>query len=214
MKILITESPHWEELGKDFQAEYEAELDRSLAEGSKLLPFGPKYLSVLVQPRTYDNIEETGDSGYTVNGELIMLSFDPTLPYGREGVLRQIKPTLFHEMNHAARYYLGIWHKTMIDSCLMEGLGTVFERDYADGDPLHGHYEDDPVEEWAKEVIALDDLSLANNYMYQHPDGRKWIGYKVGTWIIDQATEKSGKTVIDLTQMECQEILNIVGIKK
>jgi uncharacterized protein YjaZ len=48
--------------------------------------------------------------------------------------------------------------------------------------------------------------------MFTHTDGRKWIGYKVGTYIIDQAMKNSGKSVIELTQMECVDILKLAKV--
>ena len=58
---------------------------------------------------------------------------------------------------------------------------------------------------------GLDDIRSWEEYMFIHPDGRRWIGYKVGTYIVDEAIKRSEKSVIELTQMECTDIIDAAG---
>ncbi len=207
MKIHFAESKYWTKLPTDFKRRYKYEIEKSFKEASKLLPFGSQHINFFVQPRTYGLIEPTGDSARTYNSEFIELAFDRTKDKkGLEIILDGVKGGVYHEMSHAARFYIPIWHKSFIESCVLAGLATVFERDYAHEDARWAKYPDN-VEEWLKEIIDKKDRIDYGQYMYTHPDGRKWIGYKVGTYIIDQAMKHSGKSVIELTQLECPEIL-------
>lgn len=207
MKIHIADSKY--KLPDDFWRRYKTEIEKSFEEASGLLPFGSAHINFFVQPRTYDLIEETNDAAYTVNSEYISLAFDPTLDEnGLEHIIETAKYSVFHEMNHAARWNIPIYHRSFMDSCIMEGLATVFTREHIGFNALWSQYTDD-VTAWIREIKELDNRIDFNQYMYKHQDGRKWIGYKVGTYLIDQAMGKSGKTVIELTQLECADILKL-----
>lgn len=190
-------------------AQYKKEIEKAYKEVSKLLPFGSTHINFFVQPRFYGLIKHTGDSARTYNSEFIELAFDPTKDKkGLQIIMDGVRPSVYHEMNHAARFNIPIWHKTFIENCVLEGLATVFTRDYAGENAKWAQYPKN-VEEWLEEVVAKKDQIDYGQYMYTHPDGRQWIGYKVGTYIIDQAIKNSGKTVIKLTEMECKDILKL-----
>ena len=209
MKIHIAESKYLAKLPAGFMAQYEEEIRKAYNEVSKLLPFGSTHINFFVQPRTYGLIEHTGDSARTYNSEFIELAFDPTKDKkGLQIILEGVRPGVYHEMNHAARFNIPIWHKTFIESCVLEGLATVFTRDYANEDAKWAKYPKN-VKEWLKEIVSKKNQIDYGQYMYAHTDGRKWVGYKVGTYIIDQAMKNSGKTVIELTKLECKDILKL-----
>jgi len=111
------------------------------------------------------------------------------------------------------RFELGRWHKDFLDSCIMEGLATVFERDYAKVDPLWGRYDPAETADWLTEIQAADNALDFYEYMFKHPDGRRWIGYKVGCYIVDAAKQNSKKSVLELTRLECSEILGLAEIE-
>lgn len=209
MKIHIAESEYLAKLPAGFIEKYKKEIEKAYKEASKLLPFGSTHINFFVQPRMYGLIEPTGDSARTYNSEFIELAFDPRKDKkGLEIILAGVRDGVYHEMNHAARFNIPIWHKSFIESCILEGLATVFARDYVHEDARWAKYPEN-VKEWLKEIIDQKDKIDYGQYMYTHPDGRKWIGYKVGTYIIDQAMKYSRKSVIELTEMECQEILKL-----
>jgi uncharacterized protein YjaZ len=93
----------------------------------------------------------------------------------------------------------------------MKGLATVFERDYCGSDQPYAKYPKD-VASWLQEIIEKQDDISWEEYKFDHPDGRHWIAYKVGTYLIDEAMKNSGKTVIELTKMGNDEILALAGI--
>ena len=210
MKVVYAESSFWK-IKQEFQQRYEAKVVRAYEAVQKILDNLPDNITFVVQTDSIDAIPETGEGGYTKNSRLIILSIDSGLPYGEDEVIERVRGTVFHELNHAARYESGLWHKTFLDSCIMEGLATVFERDFAKSKPLWGKY-DDEVKQWLQEI--LDNEVDFYEYMYKHSDGRRWIGYKVGTYLIDEAIKKSGKSVIELTKLECNQIKQLVGIEE
>lgn len=135
-------------------------------------------------------------------------------PEGAEALVRaSLRSTLFHEMHHLARGFVisrGDTFTSFMDAVVGEGMATVFEREFAGSDPLWGQYPDD-VQEWADELIALP-LSAYQAYaawMFMHPDGRRWIGYRTGTYIVDQAEAKSGLTSADMVTMPTQDVLDL-----
>lgn len=209
MKVLFADTDFWK--GKTaLKKSYEAEVKKAFKEVHKLLPIVNNRLSFVVQDNAKYCIPEIGSGAQTHNSILVIFSFDSGLPYGEKGLLDAIRPAVFHEMNHAARFSKPIWHKNLLEWCLMEGLATVFERDRADGKPLWGEYPQN-VTEWLEEVKKAKD-SERDKIMFRHPDGRRWIGYKVGTYITDEAIEKSGKTIEELTALECEDIFKLAEI--
>lgn len=210
MKIHFADSSY--KINADFKKKYIAEIEEAYKQVSKLLPFGSKHVNFFVQPREYGLIEETQDNGHAHNSEFLEFAFNPTVDEkGLKVILDDIKATVFHEMNHAARYNIPIFHTKFLDNCIMEGLATVFERDYGGSKPPYGEYPEN-VADWAQELIDKNDSFSWQEYSFDHPDGRRWIAYKVGTYIVDDAVKNSGKTVIELTKMECGDILKLAKI--
>jgi|GEM_PF-2635133 len=210
MKIHIADSSNADKLEK-FTNAYSAEVAKAYADARPLLSFGSEHLNFFVQP-SESVIAETGVNGQTINSEFIVLKFDENLELDEEVILGNVRSMVFHEMNHAARFNLSIWHKTPLDMCLFEGLATVFEREHAGSQPLWGRYDKTVISEWINEIKDLEDGILSNDYRFEHPDGRRWISYKVGAYIIDEAMSKSGKSVVELTQMQCKDILDLAGV--
>lgn len=214
MKIHFVESQYWNELEPNFQIDYARRVTDAYAEAAELLPTLSNHVNYIVQPREYDLIEETQDSGYTENSELILLGFHPQPRLGLDSILNHIRATVFHESNHAARFTTGEWHETLLQQAIMEGLATVFERDNAGAEPLWGMYQNEDIEAWLREIQEPDTTAQMKDYLYLHPDGRKWIVYKVGTYIVDKAIEYSGKTISELTPLPCDEILKFAKIRE
>lgn len=210
MKIVFADSEH--QVNAAFKKQYSDNLKAAYLDAIILLPFASKHITFIVYPRTW-SLMDTGDSAHTHNSELIELAFDPTFTKAsKQVILDDVRYSVFHEMNHAARYNIeGIWHTTFLDSCIMEGLATAFTREHAGEKAAWADYPDD-VTDWIDEIIAKNDAFPWPAYSYDHPDGRKWIAYKVGTYIVDEALKKSDKTVIELTQMQCADILQLAAI--
>lgn len=141
---------------------------------------------------------------------------DTNHPQSTESIVRtNLRSTLFHEMHHLTRGFVisgGEPITSFMDAVVGEGMATVFEREFAGSDPLWGKYPDD-VHIWVEELIELP-MSAFNSYgewMFQHPDGRRWIGYRAGTYIVDQVQSDSGLSSADLVKVPTQEILDLLN---
>jgi uncharacterized protein YjaZ len=101
-----------------------------------------------------------------------------------------------------------------MDAVISEGLATAFQRDFAQSGPLWGHYPDEIVS-WVEELLGLPLSAYASygQWMIQHPDGRRWMGYRAGTYIADRAIERSGLTSAELVDMPTEAILGFAGFK-
>lgn len=209
MKVLLADSPFWNELGRGFQNKYVKAVEAAYKKAARLLPFGSKHLTFVVQPREYWLANVSKDNGRALNAGLIELAFHPKTARTKPSkILGQVEPLVLHEMNHAARYSAKILPKTFLDNCINEGLAVVFAREYTGYKAPWDKYPKE-VTKWLKEVQKAGKCIDWYHYMFLHPDGRPWIGYKVGTYVIDQAMKNSGKTVIELTKMECRDIFKL-----
>jgi hypothetical protein len=125
----------------------------------------------------------------------------------------RLRATLFHEFHHLVRGWVmsgGDLPKTLMHGVVSEGLATAFERDAAGASPPWGEYPEN-VEEWVKELLELPLSASYVDWMFVHPDGRHWIGYRSGTFIADQAIKASGKTAAQLVRTPTEEILRMAG---
>lgn len=212
MKIVYAESAFWG-ANEEFQKAYESVIRTGFTKAKEKLINIPENVTFVCQANDWETIPETGEGAYTRNSRLILLSINPSMPFSKEEVLVNVEAAVLHELNHAARFELGIWHHTLLESCIMEGLATVFEKKYARrGVPLWGNYNSDETAAWFNEINSVQNNAEWNDYMFTHPDGRRWIGYKVGTWLIDEAMKKSGKTIEELTFMGNTEILSLAAV--
>lgn len=211
MKVLFADNSFWTASQSSFKRAYKQTVNTAYAEARKYLPWISQVVTFVVQPNIYGSIPETGEGGTTLNAELIILKFDPALPYGRRDLLRHVRATMFHELNHAARFQLSIWHRGLLEHSVFEGLATVFERDRAGSRPLWGDYDAELCAQWVGEIKHLSGEQW-NDYMFSHPDGRRWIGYKVGTYLVDEALRKSGKTIEELTQMSPADVMKLAEV--
>ncbi|MCY4661882.1 MAG: DUF2268 domain-containing putative Zn-dependent protease [Acidobacteria bacterium] len=163
-------------------------------------------------------IPETGETGLAPQPGHVSWTVDPSRPEGVVAVVRtHLRSTLFHELHHLARGYVvrgGEPRTSFMDAVVSEGMATAFERDFAGTTPPWGSYPDD-VAAWVDELLALPPMSAYGSYqqwMFQHADGRRWIGYRVGTYIVDQAMLSSGLSSADLVLRPTDEILELAGV--
>ena len=172
-------------------------------------------LTVVAGP---DVIPATGDGGAAMAPGHIRWTVDPQRPEGIAGIARaHLRAALFHELHHLVRGYVMVGGATsisLLDAVVSEGLATVFSRDFAGDSPPWGDYPEN-VRDWVEELVALppsaeDDY---DQWMFAHPDGRRWIGYRAGTYIADQAMAASGLSAVELVSTPTDEILHLAGIR-
>ncbi len=211
MNVVTLDSKYWSDLesrdvGKD---EIQAAAESAADEVVNLIPFLPGYVNLVVSPTIPEQvIPETGDGGMTYGDDYSSVYFDYTVPHGKKRLLSGIRTTTFHELVHAATYQYEAWQPGVLYGAVTEGLATVFERDYADSQPLWGEYEDDEtMDKWLHELEALSPKSEKDmDYFVNHPDGRKWIVYKTGVWIVDKLLQ-SDENLFELMKLGHNDVI-------
>ena len=214
MNIHILQSKEWEHLSQKGMSSEEVytTIRAATEEATPLLPPLSPYVNISVYPTREGLIKETGDMGFTYDEERIEILFDPTLPYGVEKHKEHLRATTFHELNHTARSLVIPYDPSPLSDMVSEGTATVFERDFANGSPLWGLYEDEAtMRQWLKEIKALPTNEKNYEYLFDHPDGRRWIIYKTGTWVIDHLIKSEQATLNELTLMPVEQVIDLIA---
>jgi hypothetical protein len=63
------------------------------------------------------------------------------------------------------------------------------------------------IDAWAREVLALPANAPRDVWLFRHPDGRRWIGYRVGTYLVDRAMRSAGKNSAELVRVPAAAIV-------
>lgn len=181
----------------------------------KLLPILSDEIEVAAQTGTRV-IPETGETATAVSSTRIRWIVNPSLHGGLASIARaQLRGTLFHELHHLARgteMERGAQRPTLMDAVISEGLATAFERDAGGRKSPWSEY---PLEvaSWVEELLRVPPTSSHRSWMFHHPDGRRWIGYRAGVYIVDQARQRAGLSAIDLVHASTYEVLRLAGIQ-
>lgn len=185
------------------------------AEVRQVLPGIPDEIELAVQASGIV-IAETGCNGAAVSAQRVVFTVDPVRPGGVSMIAAEhLRHTLFHEFHHLARNWVMFpppQQERFIDGAVAEGLATAFERDFGGCRPLWGEYPEE-VDSWVQELLELPRTALYQHWMFQHPDGRRWIGYRAGTYICDRAIAASGRSAAELVQTPTREVLKLAGIE-
>lgn len=157
-----------------------------------------------------DVIPETGETGSAMPPAGVMLTIDPSRPGGVDAIANAwVRAFMFHELHHLARA-ASERPRSIVEHAVFEGMATAFERDFAGAAPPWGLYPGDAAES-ANELLALPSDASRRHWLAAHPDGRRWIGYKVGRYWVDQAIAKTGRSSAQLVAMPTREILAFSG---
>ncbi len=172
---------------------------QALPDIRRVLPQAPASIALRVSSAPKDKVApETGDAADIAQPNIVRYRIDPTRKEGIVAIVRSLlRQTLFHEVHHLVRS-AEIIEFTLHDELVLEGLATVFERDYGSvTPPPWGQYAPE-VEDWAREILAQPKDASRAMWITRHPDGRRWLGYRAGTFIVDCASRASGKTSLEL----------------
>jgi uncharacterized protein YjaZ len=182
--------------------------DSTFREGRGLLVGLPSRLTLIVRWGK-DVIPETGENGAAGFPGNIAWTMDPDRD--ALAIIRgQLRPTLFHELHHLARASQ-ITTRSLLDRVVTEGLATAFERDVAKVDPPWGQPPPE-ILEWTREILRQPDGADPTMWLIRHPDGRRWIGMRVGTFLVDRATRASGRSPAALVSAPTAEILRLANV--
>jgi hypothetical protein len=173
----------------------------------RILPALPRKLEITVRPGT-DVIPEIGATASAMPPADVVWTVDPARGSVVQIARTHLRATLFHEFHHLVRSAGGN-PRSVVEQAVLEGMASAFERDFAGADYPWEHYPKDEVEGWAQELLALPSDSPVRDWMFRHPDGRRWIGYKVGTYWVDRAKAKSGRSSADLVSEPTTQILGL-----
>jgi hypothetical protein len=159
-----------------------------------------------------DVIPETGENGAAGFPGNVSWTVDPDRDV-LSTIRTQLRPTLFHELHHLARASQ-VPSRSLVDQVVTEGLATAFERDFAKVDPPWGKAPPE-IMEWTREILRQPEPEMAGRmqWLMKHPDGRRWIGMRVGTFLADSATAASGRSSPSLVFAPTAEILRLADVQ-
>jgi uncharacterized protein YjaZ len=173
------------------------------------LPALPKNLTLIVRPGK-DVIAETGETATTALPASVYWTVDPDRDV-LSIVRSELRPTLCHEFHHLARD-ARIPRVSLMDAVVSEGLATAFERDFAKVNPPWGIAPPE-VMDWTRELLLQPASAPRHDWLSEHPDGRRWIGIRVGTFLVDRATKTSGRSAAQLITASTDEILRLAEVR-
>jgi hypothetical protein len=180
---------------------------RTIPDVRRALPATPT--SIVLHVRTSKRVlAETGENASNYDPNVVDWEVDASRNEGVVGIARsQLRATLFHELHHLVRHAVVLDHDIQGDA-VREGLATAFERDFGGANPPWGEYPPD-VASWTREVLALPASAPRYDWLFENPDGRRWVGMRVGTFLVDRATRASGKTSADLVRAPTATIIEM-----
>ena len=154
-----------------------------------------------------DVIPELGATAVALPPDWVSWTVDPDDP---QGVLKiaesHLRGALFHEFHHLVRGRT-ITPTTLMDHVVTEGLATAFERDFAGVSPPWAAYPGD-ASKWVDELATQPPTADRNEWLFRHPDGRRWIGLKAGTFLADRAMKRLNRSSAELVATPTGEILS------
>jgi len=182
--------------------------DATALEVRRFLPTLAGELVLKVYPDGSDVIDETGAAGSVAVPRVVYWTVDPKRAGGVVAIAKtHLRSTLFHEFHHLVRG-MSVSPESLVDHVITEGMATVFERDFAGAVYPWGEYPDD-VSAWVTELMALPNDARRDPWMVRHPDGRRWIGYKAGTYLVDRAAKASGKSAAELVSASTEDVIRM-----
>jgi uncharacterized protein YjaZ len=187
---------------------------RAEQEVSALLPTLPDVIEVtaMVIDRNVDIVG--GVTGRADAPGKVLIEISSVFPGGITAAAQSaLSSTIFHEFHHLDRGWTIHGNKFgpgIPIAAVNEGLASVFAEQYT-GVYFEAAYSyPENAAEWLEEVLALPvDADYSTWMMGEHPDGRNSIGYRLGRYIVHQATTNSGKSVLELSSLAPEEILKL-----
>ena len=142
----------------------------------------------------------------------ILLQLSSAFPGGVSGAAESaLALATFHELHHLYRGWTiqdNEFGPGIPIAAVNEGLASVFSEEFTGVYFPESYGYPDDVDLWLEEILALPaDASYSDWVGGEHPDGRDAIGYRVGRYIVHQATANSGAGVLDLGHLSPDEIL-------
>ena len=160
-------------------------------------------------------IPQLGFGSTAVSKNSISVRIEPAHPDGCTRIIQKhLRHSLFHECHHLVRGWVrhgSMRPRALIDAVICEGLAGAFERDAAGSMPPWCSYPDN-VREWLDELLPLPITAPYSDWMFRHPDGRTWVGYRTGAFIADSAIQHSGLSAAELVEVPANEVLRLANL--
>ena len=183
----------------------------------KLLPDLPDSVKVVIENVDWDLDAVDGVTGRAESNSPPLVIVQISNKY-RNGIIDSIssglKATIFHEFHHLSRGWAikdNKFSHGIPNAMVNEGLAVVFTEIYTGNFQEVNAYTSE-ADSWVKEIMALPlDASYSDWVMGEHPDGRTYIGYRAGNFLIRKAMLDSGKNILELSTLEPNEIIELAG---
>jgi hypothetical protein len=195
-------------------------IDRIIVKSEKeirrLLPSLPKDIKVTISisDANFDHIG--GVNGQTDSNfpAQVTLEVSNNFPGGIEAAINSaLKIIVFHEFHHLSRGWAMEDNKFgpgISIAMVNEGMAVAFQEIHTGVNLEHYAYPDD-VNSWVEEILELPIDASWGIWMNIHSDGRHQIGYRAGSYLVRQAMEKSGKNILELSQLSPNEVTKMAG---
>jgi hypothetical protein len=152
-------------------------------------------------------IPELGATAIALPPDRVGWTVDPDHPLGVTTIAEtHLRGALFHEFHHLVRL-TAISSMSLMDQVVLEGLATAFERDFAGVPQPWGQYPAE-VPQWVDELLAQPADANPSDWIARERDGRRWIGMKAGTYLVDRAMKQMNRTSAELVTTPTAAILS------
>lgn len=194
-----------------------AAIHRSEEEVRDLLPKLPDSIKVIVEAVDWNLDVVGGVTGRTETNSPPLVLVQISLNYKGgviDSVYQGIRSTIFHEFHHLSRGWAIQDNKFSYgipNAMVNEGLAVAFTEIYTGNVHEVNSYTDE-ADIWVQEILALPlDVSYSDWVMGEHPDGRTYIGYRTGNFLVRKAMNKSGKNILELSDLKPVTIIKLAG---
>ena len=192
-------------------------ISNSEEEVRNLLPNLPDSIKVIVENVDWNLDIVGGVTGRTETNHppLVLVQISNNYQGGViDSVYQGIKSTIFHELHHLSRGWAIQDNKFgpgISNAMVNEGLAVTFSEIYT-GNIIDVNSYTEEADNWVKEILSLPlDASYAQWVMGEHPDGRTYIGYRTGNFLVRRAMTNSGKSILELSNLMPKEIIKLAG---
>jgi len=220
LKIKVHFDESGDGLTKNEKKEIQQIIDSHGKESAVILKKLPD--SVIIEVQIIDRDLQTVDgvSGWTTEhlptGKIVALISEVYPGGALQAAKEGMKTFIFHEFHHLTRgwsIHQNEFAQGIDNAVINEGLAVVFAEDYT-GIRHEANAYSDEAEQWVEEILQLPKDANYNHWVSgKHPDGRTYIGYRAGNYVIREAMQKSGKSILELSNLSPAEIYELAGFK-
>ena len=179
------------------------------------------YVTITIYPKSDRTIPETGEGGYAPSGDWLQIFIDlKNKNYNPKFIINNLTPgTVYHEMNHIARWRTVGYGKTLLEAIVTEGLASAFEKDQ--WKKFTAPWTRSNKAEISNFLKIMKNRDKKKDSEYNHAEwffgkGKlpRWIGYKLGAHIIESMRGNFPKlSWRQLMAMKASEIIKKSEVK-